>query len=164
MDKIYIPIEGAFSFVPTIFKDNRGQLIRIADDFDIAQINESHTYGVGTFRGIHYQPGMIKIVRCISGRVLDIVVDLRRYSSTYLQSYKMILYAEQQTMLCVPHGCGHGIMSLSDRSLVLYFLSTHWDPATEGGIRWDDPAIKLDLPFNPIRISDKDKSFPDWVI
>jgi len=163
MEYANLPITGAYAITPTIFKDNRGQLLRLIDCTDVLQVNESHTYTVGTFRGIHYQPGMRKIVKCLLGRVLDIIVDLRRDSPTYLQNYKTILYDGQQILLYIPPGCGHGVLSLSDHSRLLYFLNTQWNPTLEGGVRWDDPALNLDLPFPPVLLSEKDRSFPDWV-
>jgi dTDP-4-dehydrorhamnose 3,5-epimerase len=132
----------------------------------IAQINTSYCSKKGTLRGLHYQLepyGEVKFLRCISGRILDLLVDLRLNSSTYLKSFSIELTAENRLGMYIPEGFAHGYMSLTDNSEVIYSSSQKYIPGVERGIRWNDPSINLDLPFNPTVVSIKDLSHPNIV-
>jgi dTDP-4-dehydrorhamnose 3,5-epimerase len=152
--------------------DNRGFFARAFcnDEFklndlngQIAQINTSFCEKKGTFRGLHYQVapyGEVKFIRCISGEVLDIIVDMRPDSKAYLKSFSVVLSSENRLAFYIPEGFAHAYMSLTDSSEVLYSTSQKYIPGAERGIRWDDPKINLNLPFGPNLVSEKDLSHP----
>jgi dTDP-4-dehydrorhamnose 3,5-epimerase len=152
--------------------DNRGFFARAfcTNEFElnglnghIVQINTSFCQKKGTFRGLHYQVTPyeeVKFIRCISGEILDVIVDMRPDSLTYLKSFNIILSSENRRAFYIPGGFAHAYMSLTDASEVLYSTSQKYIPGAERGLRWDDPKINLNLPFNPVLVSEKDLSHP----
>jgi dTDP-4-dehydrorhamnose 3,5-epimerase len=129
----------------------------------VIQINTSLCLKKGTLRGLHYQIepyGEVKFLRCISGKIIDFMVDVRPSSITYLKSFSIELSFENRIGIYVPEGFAHGYMSLTDNAEVIYSSSQNYVPGVERGIRWDDPSINLDLPFSPILVSEKDLSHP----
>ena len=105
---------------------------------DINQINNSYNIKKGTLRGLHFQyppKSEVKIVRCISGAIWDVIVDIRLNSSTYGKYYGTELNSENRTMLYVPEGFAHGFISLVDNSEVMYLSSQFFDYKSEGGLR-----------------------------
>ena len=127
------------------------------------QTNTSATADRGTLRGLHYQRGdhaEAKLMRCIRGTMLDIIVDIRIQSATYLQHAMFELSAENRRQLYVPPGFAHGFLTLTDDVEVIYPVSAKYHPSAEGGLRYDDPAIAIKLPIAVTTISDKDKSWP----
>jgi dTDP-4-dehydrorhamnose 3,5-epimerase len=150
--------------------DDRGFFARqfCVDEFNkeglnssILQINTSYCFKKGTLRGLHYQIepyAEVKFIRCISGKILDILVDMRPSSITYLKSFSIELSSDNRLGMYIPEGFAHGYMSLIDNSEVLYSSSQNYIPGVEKGIRWDDPSIQLDLPFIPSVVSIKDRS------
>ncbi|MRR57000.1 MAG: dTDP-4-dehydrorhamnose 3,5-epimerase [Deltaproteobacteria bacterium] len=167
-----IPLPGATLMATEPFNDNRGtfarffcerELAHIMDDRRIVNVNYSLTRNAGAIRGMHFQrhPHQeMKLVRCIRGAVFDVVVDLREDSPTFLQWHGEILSAENMHMLCVPEGFAHGFQSLADDCELLYLTTSHYAPACEGGIRFDDPAIGIEWPLAVSDISRKDASHP----
>jgi dTDP-4-dehydrorhamnose 3,5-epimerase len=133
---------------------------------NIAQCNLSFNAIKGTLRGIHYQIAPYeeaKIIRCINGKVYDVIVDLRPKSPTYLQWISFELSAENRTMLYVPENFAHGYLTLADNSEVFYQVSQFYSPGSEGGIRWDDPSVNIKWPKIPnLIISEKDKKWPNF--
>src|SRR5690606_35647463 len=93
---------------------------------------------------------------------LDVVLDLREGSPTFGQSFAAPLSAENRTMMYVPTGCAHGFLSLTEDVEMMYVVSNYYDPAAERIIRRDDPRFDIDLPFQPVIVSDKDASAPDF--
>ncbi len=132
----------------------------------IVQVNAAFNEFQGTLRGLHWQSppfGEVKLVRCISGAIFDIAVDLRPESETYLQWYGLELSPENGLMLCIPKGFAHGYLTLRDDSEVLYFVSQFHEPSAEKGARWDDPAFGITWPdAGPLIISDKDRGHPPF--
>jgi dTDP-4-dehydrorhamnose 3,5-epimerase len=130
----------------------------------VMQINTSFCEKKGTLRGLHYQNepyGEVKFLRCISGEIIDFVVDVRPDSATYLKSFSIVLSSKNRIAIYVPEGFAHGYMSLSDHSEVIYTSSQKYIPGFEKGIRWNDPSINLNLPFEPLLVSDKDLAHPN---
>ena len=166
-------IEGPRIVELNALNDNRGFFARqfCVDEFhaeglnpDIMQINTSFCEKKGTLRGLHYQLepfGEVKFLRCIAGEIVDFMVDVRPDSATYLQSFSIVLSSSNRIAIYVPEGFAHGYMSLTDHAEVLYTSSQKYIPGVEKGIRWNDPSIKLDLPFEPMLVSDKDLSHPN---
>ena len=129
---------------------------------EVVQINNSFSVNRGTFRGLHFQIAPMsedKIVRCVSGSLLDIIVDLRKESPTYLQHYKVELSSANRIALFVPKGFAHGFLTLEDNTEAFYLTTQFYSPEHESGLRFDDPKLKIKLPFAPLFITDKDKNW-----
>jgi len=126
---------------------------------ELVQDNHSRS-AHGVLRGIHYQDmnaPMIKLVRCTSGAILDLAVDLRVGAPTFGQSVAIELTAENKKQLWVPVGFGHAFLTLSEFAEVQYKCSTYYAPATEGAIAWNDPDLAIDWPIAEPRLSGRDK-------
>lgn len=129
----------------------------------IVQINHSVTKNRGTIRGMHFQhpPNMeAKIVTCMRGRVLDVAVDIRSDSETFLQLYAQELSERNQTSLYVPEGFAHGFQSLTDDCHILYLHTGLYTPGSEGGLNAQDPLIAIDWPLEARDISERDLNLP----
>lgn len=127
------------------------------------QLNHSFTNKKGTIRGMHYQlppHREIKMVRCISGAVLDIAIDIRQGSDTFLKWISVELNAENKKMIYIPEGFAHGFQALTDNCELLYHHSAFYTPGSEAGIRYDDPLIDIQWPLPVTDISDRDLSHP----
>jgi len=113
-------------------------------------------------RGLHFQtsPGQAKLVRCVRGAIWDVAVDLRPDSATYKNWEGYELSDENHRQLFVPVGFGHGFCVLSDVADVAYKLTSVYDPATEAGIRWDDPEVGVEWPVGDPQLSERDKVAP----
>jgi dTDP-4-dehydrorhamnose 3,5-epimerase len=126
-------------------------------------VQENHSRSSeGTLRGLHFQtsPGQAKLVRCVRGAIWDVAVDLRRDSPTYKRWEGAELSDENHRQLFVPVGFGHGFCVLSETADVAYKLSSVYDPATEAGIRWDDPDVGVDWPIEDPQLSERDRFAP----
>ena len=128
----------------------------------IAQANIASNHRKGTLRGMHFQyPPMAetKLVRCTRGAILDIIVDLRPESRTYLQHVAVELNEENMTALYVPERFAHGYQALRDGTDTSYQVGEFYAPNTEGGLRHDDPQLGLEWPLPVSVISPKDEAF-----
>jgi dTDP-4-dehydrorhamnose 3,5-epimerase len=126
---------------------------------EIAQANLSFSRTRHTLRGLHLQRGRsaeIKIVKCLSGALFDVVVDLRPESPTFCAWQGFELSAENGRMLVVPQGFAHGFLSLTADVQLVYLVSAAYDPAAECGFRFDDPAFAIAWPAAPAVVSAKD--------
>lgn len=136
-------------------------------EMEVAQCNISCNAKKGTLRGMHYQVdpyAEIKFVRCIRGAVYDVVIDLRKASPTYLKWIGVELSASNGNALHIPQGFAHGYQTLADDSEIFYQVSEPYNPASEGGVRWDDPAFGIQWPNATVPIiSEKDRAWPDYV-
>jgi dTDP-4-dehydrorhamnose 3,5-epimerase len=125
----------------------------------IAQANVAFNIAAGTLRGMHFQyppKAETKIVRCTRGAIIDIIVDLRPESSTYLQSVSVELNEDNGRALYVPERFAHGYQTLVDRTETSYQVGEFYAPETEGGLAYDDPRLGLEWPLAVAVISDKD--------
>jgi dTDP-4-dehydrorhamnose 3,5-epimerase len=166
------PLKGSYIIELEQFTDNRGWFARyfckkefekINHNKEWVQMNHSFTIKKGTIRGMHYQvaPYMeIKMIRCIAGVVFDVIVDLRKDSSTFLQWFGIELSAQNKKMIYIPGGFAHGFQSLSDDAELLYHHSEYYTPGAEGGIKYDDPRINIEWPLSVSIISDRDSAHP----
>jgi dTDP-4-dehydrorhamnose 3,5-epimerase len=166
-------IKDVWLFRPRVFEDSRGHFFEsynemvfhaqgILDKF-VQDNQSSSVYGV--IRGLHYQLppfAQSKLVRVLRGKILDVVVDIRKDSPTYGKVYSQILSAKNKKQLYVPHGCAHGFSVLSKKAEVLYKCDSFYNKESEGGIRFDDPSLAIDwkIPSGEEIVSDKDKELP----
>jgi dTDP-4-dehydrorhamnose 3,5-epimerase len=133
----------------------------------VAQCSVSWNERRHTLRGMHWQAephGETKLVRCTRGAILDVVVDLRRDSSTHLQHVAIELTQDNRRALVIPPGIGHGFLTLADETEVLYQMDSPHVPEAARGARWDDPAFAIDWPAAPAVISERDRTFPNLVV
>ena len=133
----------------------------------IVQSNISYNAKKNTIRGLHYQKephAEDKIVQCIQGAILDVVLDLRPGSPSFKQWISAELNPENSNMLYVPAGCAHGFQTLANHTKVLYMVSSFYAPGFEAGIRWNDPGFNIQWQDmdEPVTLSVKDKSWPDF--
>jgi dTDP-4-dehydrorhamnose 3,5-epimerase len=173
---IFTPTElvGAFIIDPQRFADNRGFFapIWLPDEFarrglnpNIAQINLSYNRAKGTLRGMHFKHpphAEAKLVRCIRGAIIDIILDLRPDSPSFRRWISVELTAENRRALYVPEGLAHGFQTLLDDVEVMYQVSQPYLPSAEGGVRYNDPAFGIVWPLEPTEISPKDLEWPDF--
>ena len=165
------PIEGAYLIDLERRGDDRGFFARVfcTDEFrelglcpQFVQVNNSLSKDQYTLRGMHYQLAPkeeCKLVRCISGKLWDVILDLRENSPTYGQHFAAELDAKDRRMLLCPEGCAHGFLTLEPDTEVIYFVTAHYAPELERGVRWDDPAFTIPWPAEPKVISDKDRNW-----
>ena len=168
------PIPGAFVIELEKRGDDRGFFARAFCENEFSahglsprfvQVNNSLSSYKRTLRGMHYQlapKAETKLVRCIRGSFLDVILDLRRGSPTFGKSFGAELSAENRKMMYVPKGFAHGIITLQDNTEVYYFVDEFYSPAFERCIRWNDPRFKIEWPQQPAVISDKDRNQKDF--
>lgn len=129
----------------------------------IVQINFSRTAEAGAIRGLHYQRAPhaeMKLVRCLSGRVWDVAVDLRPSSPTFLRWTAEELSPENRRMLVIPEGCAHGFQALEPDSALLYLHTAAYAPLAEAGVRYDDPKLGVAWPMAATEVSARDLAHP----
>lgn len=168
------PFAGLFIITLEPRLDERGSFTRLfcqhelrkqKVSFDIAQINTSKTKKRGMIRGMHYQAKPYeegKIVRCLQGKIYDVVLDLRPKSKTYGKWFSYTLDSAKDEALCIPKGFAHGFQTLTKDCEVLYLMSEFYAPESACGIRWDDPFFNITWPISPPLISKKDTLWLDW--
>jgi dTDP-4-dehydrorhamnose 3,5-epimerase len=168
------PLQDLHIITPTVYPDNRGyffesynqQLFREKGIYNnFVQDNQSiSTYGV--LRGLHFQKvaPQAKLVRCVVGKVWDVVVDLRKNSSTYMKSFGIELSEDNMMMMLVPKGFAHGFVTLSEVAVFTYKCDEIYLPNQDGGIKFDDPDFEIDwkIPQSEFIVSDKDRELPHW--
>lgn len=177
-------LPGVKLITSTSFIDERGAFSRwfclhtlasLLYGQQIRQINHSVNLRMGTVRGMHFQGSAVteknttdqynlhateyKLVRCIRGRVHDVVLDLRPQSDTFGRHFSVELSEENQHMLLIPPGCAHGFQALADNSQLLYLHTQDYQPALEAGVRVDDPAFNIHWPLPIQYLSERDQSF-----
>ena len=134
---------------------------------NIKQANVSFNKTKGTLRGMHYQKSPwqeAKLIRCSSGSIFDVIIDLRKNSPTYKEWIGAELSQDNYKMLYVPKDFAHGFITLEDNCEVSYLMSEFYVPGAGVTIRWNDPLFNIQWPLEPINISDKDKAQPDFVL
>ena len=132
---------------------------------EVVQANVSYNKVKGTLRGMHFQAAPFaetKLVRCTSGSIYDVIIDLRTESPTYRDWIGVELTGESMRMLYVPEGFAHGFVTLEDHTSVHYLVTQFYTPGYEGGIRYNDPAFNIKWPVEPTIISPKDLAIPDF--
>lgn len=163
-------LAGAKLIKPGVHGDERGFFLEsfrvdaLADaGVEAVFVQDNHSRSsYGIVRGMHFQPGQVKLVRCARGAIFDVIVDIRRDSPTFGQWEGYELNDETHHQLLVPDGFAHGFCVLSDSADVTYKVSSYYDPSAEGGFRFDDPAVGIEWPIPPDRLiaSARDRSAP----
>ena len=130
---------------------------------NFVQINPSFNANKGTVRGMHYQippESETKLIRCIRGKIFDVIIDLRENSPTFLQWIGVELSAENMKMIYVHEGFAHGFQTLEDNSELIYHHTSFYDPSAERGIKYNDKLVGIKWPLDITNISEKDTSYP----
>lgn len=166
-----IELDGAYIVVPNKHEDSRGSFSRIycqkemseITDTNFIQINHSITLKKGTVRGMHFQyspDAEVKMVKCIKGSILDIIVDIREESPTFLQLHAELLSSDNMKMIYIPKGFAHGFQTLEDNTELLYFHSSIYTPDNEGALNIKDPLLNIKWPLDITGLSKKDQEHP----
>jgi len=175
MNLIKTTLDGLVVLKPTIFKDNRGYFMesynqkninKLVGNVNFVQDNESES-SRGVLRGLHFQKppyAQAKLVRCLKGSVLDVVLDLRKDSKTYGIFETILLTEENKKQLFIPKGFAHGFVVLSETAIFSYKVDNYYNPDSESGILWNDLDLNIDWKINKkeIIVSEKDKSLPTF--
>lgn len=129
----------------------------------VAQANIAYNHRRGTLRGMHFQyppAAETKLVRCVRGAILDVIVDLRPESPTYLEHVAVELDATSGRAIYVPRRFAHGYQTLEDATETMYLVGEFYSPSDEGGLRYDDPRLGIEWPLEVTSISAKDSAWP----
>jgi dTDP-4-dehydrorhamnose 3,5-epimerase len=171
-----VGLPGAYQVEIEGHEDERGFFARTFCEVEFAahglatrypQCNLSYNRKAGTLRGMHYQAAPhreAKLVRCVSGAIYDVIVDLRAESLTRLRWVGVELDAQARTALYVPEGFAHGFLTLQKDSEVFYQMGAVHVPEAARGFRWDDPAFGIEWPFPPRTISERDRTYRDFTL
>jgi dTDP-4-dehydrorhamnose 3,5-epimerase len=170
----HFDIDDLLEIRPRKIADERGYFSEIfrlktfverAGDVEFVQDNQSLSRRVGTVRGLHFQTKPAeqgKLVRCLSGSILDVAVDLRTGSPTFGKHVSLVLTPEDNNQLWVPAGFGHGFCTLEPNSVISYRVTNYYSPEHDKGVAWDDPDIAIEWPnvADPDTLSGKDRQQP----
>jgi dTDP-4-dehydrorhamnose 3,5-epimerase len=168
------PLQGAYVVQPEPSFDERGYFARVWCSQEFAahglntvwvQSSVSFNETALTLRGMHYQVaphGEAKLVRCTSGSVFDVIIDLRADSATFLKWFSLQLDPQSNLVLYVPQGFAHGFLTLEERSVVEYHMSDYHEADCARGVRWDDATFGIDWPSVPAVMSDRDRTYLDF--
>lgn len=163
---------GVYTLQTTRHGDARGSFARwfceetlapVLHGQQVCQINHSHTRLRGTVRGMHFQHAPhaeTKIVRCVYGEILDVVVDLRQGSPTFLQWRGFVLGENADDAVLIPPGCAHGFQALTDDVHLIYLHTHAYTPSAEGGVHAEDPRIGIAWPLPITHVSERDRAHP----
>ena len=161
-------IEGLIIIEPRVFEDDRGHFFESYNknefsenniNTDFVQDNQSLSQK-GVLRGLHFQTppfAQAKLIRVISGSVLDVAVDIRKESQTYGKHHKVILSATNKKMFFIPEGFAHGFLTLEDNTIFSYKCSNFYHTPSENSILWNDKNLNIDWNFDTPLLSEKDK-------
>lgn len=165
-------LQGLKLIEPDVFGDKRGYFLETYSkrrysefgiDCEFVQDNRSFSAAVNTIRGIHFQRApyaQAKLITCTMGEIMDIAVDLRHESPTYLKWRSFILSAENKHQLFIPKGFGHTFITLCDNCMVEYKADEYYNPQSEAGICWNDPILNIEWGTDSPILSAKDKTAP----
>ena len=175
MNRITTAIDGVIILEPKVFGDSRGYFFEcwkkstyeeLGITCEFVQDNESKS-SYGVLRGLHWQAApytQAKLVRVITGTVLDVAVDIRKGSPTFGKHVTVELSGDNKRQLFIPRGFAHGFAVLSQEAIFAYKCDNLYNPASERGMRFDDPALGIDWRITPAEwnLSEKDKHHPSF--
>jgi dTDP-4-dehydrorhamnose 3,5-epimerase len=173
MKLINLPLSGAFLIELQLISDERGFFARTwcSEEFErmglnpkLVQCSISWNARRGTLRGLHYQTephAEAKLIRCCSGAIYDVIVDLRPASPTYGKWIAAELNSQNRQMLYAPEGFAHGFQTLIDDTEISYQVSASYQPDFARGVRWNDPAFGIEWPISHPILSARDRAFAD---
>lgn len=176
MKFIETAVAGAYVMEPELIHDERGFFARVFSKeqleskglkADIVQCNISCNKKKGTLRGMHYQAAPyqeVKIVRCTTGSIYDVILDLRRDSPTFKMWDHIELTADNRKLLYIPEGVAHGYVTLHENSEICYDVTEYYHPESAKGVRWNDSAFGIKWSISPTVISDRDANYPNFKI
>ena len=164
---------GLQIFIPVIFEDKRGYFFESYNqkvftdegiEINFVQDNQASS-SFGVIRGLHYQLepyAQTKLIRVLSGSILDVVVDIRKNSPVYGKAYTIELSAQNKKQLLIPKGFAHGYSVISETAEVFYKCDAFYHKESEGGIAWNDPSLNINwqVPPESARVSEKDSNYP----
>tara|TARA_B100000989_G_scaffold294810_1_gene274609 strand:+ start:711 stop:1262 length:552 start_codon:yes stop_codon:yes gene_type:complete len=173
MKFIHTKIKDLLILEPTVYGDKRGYFFESFNknkfekklgDISFIQDNESKST-MGVLRGLHFQKppfDQAKLVRCIQGKVLDVAVDIRKGSKTFLKFLTVELSEENKKQLFIPRGFAHGFIVLSDLAVFAYKVDNIYAPKYDAGIKWDDKELNIDwrIDQSQVLVSEKDSNLP----
>ena len=171
-------LKGSYIIELEKLEDHRGFFTRIWDkkifqdkglNLKLVQTSFSFNKKRGTLRGMHFQKKPFeeeKLIRCIRGKIFDVIIDLRLKSSTYKKWISMELKSDDLKMIYIPRGFAHGFSVLSDTAVFAYKVDNRYAPESDSGIRYDDKSLGMtwDLSSDDIIVSDRDKELPNFQI
>ncbi len=175
MEQIATPLKDLLLLKPQVHGDHRGYFLesynkqaleKLGLNLEFVQDNQSKSTK-GIFRGLHYQKppkAQTKLIRCLDGEILDVVVDLRPDSETFKKSYSVKLSSENFLQLLIPKGFAHGFLVLSDEATVAYKCDEFYSPEHEDGLHHLDPIVDIEWPMSPdsFILSERDKKWPKF--
>ena len=164
------PLAGLFVITPAVYGDERGNFSEtyradvlapvVGADIRFIQDNQSHSKHKGTLRGIHFQRALFaqtKLVRCVTGALYDVAVDLRDGSPTFGRWFGIELSAQNAKQLFIPAGFGHGFLTLTDDVIIAYKVDAPYNKDSEATLRWDDPDVGIVWPVAVGVMSERDQ-------
>ena len=174
----YTPIEGLVVIEPTVYGDDRGYFMECFRESDYAEagiptrfVQENESMSArAVLRGLHFQrtESQAKLVRVVSGALLDVAVDLREGSTTYGKWHAELLSAKNRRQMFIPEGFAHGFLALENDTRLNYKCSRYYAPQDEDGIAWNDPTLAIDwqlerwgIELSELIISEKDRKWPN---
>jgi dTDP-4-dehydrorhamnose 3,5-epimerase len=168
MRRLETRLQGPILLEPDVHGDARGFFLETARANTLAElgvtddfVQDNHSRSArGVLRGMHFQPGMAKLIRCARGAIFDVVVDIRPGSPAFGRWDGFELNDENHHQLYCPDGFAHGFCVLSDLADVIYRCSAYYDPAREGGFRFDDPDVGIEWPAMELVTSERDSGAP----
>jgi dTDP-4-dehydrorhamnose 3,5-epimerase len=173
MNIVKTDILDLYIIEPKVFGDSRGWFVETWSsnkfqeaglNYNFVQDNHSFSASKGVLRGLHFQKGeaaQAKLVRCSRGAVLDVAVDMRKGSPTYMKWLAVELTEDNFRQLLVPRGFLHGFLTLTDNVEFQYKVDNYYNKEADRSIRWDDPELKIDWGITDPILSDKDKNAPN---
>jgi dTDP-4-dehydrorhamnose 3,5-epimerase len=162
-------LNGPILMSPAVHGDERGFFVETFRESALSELGIAQAFvqdnqsrsRKGIVRGMHYQPGQAKLVRCARGAILDVIVDIRRGSPQFGQWEGVVLDDVEHRQLYVPDGFAHGFCVLSDLADVTYKVSSYYDPSRESGFAFNDPAVGIEWPSEgELLVSDRDREAP----
>lgn len=169
MEVLPTPLPGLLLLRPKLFRDGRGWFLESYNQetlrkagIDTVFVQDNHSLSSrGTLRGLHFQssPGQAKLIRCTRGSIWDVAVDIRPDSPTFGNHYGVVLREDDPQQLLIPVGFAHGFLVLSETAEVQYKCSNVYNAATEAGIAWNDPDLRVPWPLEGLEpvLSERDK-------